>query len=77
MFTKGYEPLIIGFSLVSVALDFSRTTTSNVLIRNINNKLLIDKDLVTTLHCTQTIKDYTASHLLRLTACRGVDLDIF
>ena len=51
MFTKGYETLITGFSLVSVALDFSRTTTSNVLIRNINNKLLIDKDLVTTIHC--------------------------
>ena len=76
VFTKGYEPLITGFSLVSVALDFSRTTTSNVLIRNINNKLLIDKELVMTIHCTQTIKDYTASHLLRLTTCRGVHLDI-
>ena len=77
VFTKGYETLITGFSLVSVALDYSRTiTSSNVLIRNINNKLSIDKALVTTIHCTQTIKDYTASYLLQLTACRRVDLDI-
>ena len=55
--------------------DYCRTITSSI-VRNINNKLLINKALVTTIHCTQTIKDYTASYLLQLTACGRVDLDI-